>query len=69
MRLLAYPSVEKANEARIATDDARRVALSMAILTQVRVAIQRYELSLVDLDLADQSTQVDARLAQYARVV
>jgi len=68
MRLLAYPSVEKANEARIATDDARRVALSMAILTQVRVAIQRYELSLVDLDLADQSTQVDARLAQYARV-
>jgi outer membrane protein TolC/ketosteroid isomerase-like protein len=68
MRLLAYPSVEKANEARIATDDARRVALSMAIITQVRVAIQRYELSLVDLDLADQSTQVDARLAQYARV-
>ncbi|HSO07093.1 MAG TPA: TolC family protein [Pelomicrobium sp.] len=68
MRLLAYPSVEKANELRLATDDARRVALSMAVITQVRVAVQRYELSLVDLDLAEQSTQVDARLAQYARV-
>jgi outer membrane protein TolC len=68
MRLLAYPSVEKANELRLAADDARRVALSMAVITQVRVAIQRYELSLVDLDLAEQSTQVDTRLAQYARV-
>jgi len=68
MRLLAYPSVEKANELRLKADDARRVALSMAILTQVRVSVQRYELSLVDLDLAEQSTQVDSRLAQYARV-
>jgi|GEM_PF-81927 len=68
MRLLAYPSTKKANELRLAADDARRVALSMAIITQVRVAIQRYELSLVDLDLAEQSTQVDARLSQYARV-
>ena len=68
MRLLAYPSVEKANELRLAADDARRVALSMAIITQVRVSIQRYALSLVDLDLAEQSTQVDARRTQYARV-
>lgn len=68
MRLLAYPAVEKTNELRLAADDARRVALSMAVITQVRVAIQRYELSLVDLDLAEQSTQVDARLVQYARV-
>jgi len=68
MRLLSYPAVKKSNEARIATDDARRVALSMAIITQVRVAIQRYELSLVDLDLAEQATQVDGRLANYARV-
>jgi outer membrane protein TolC len=68
MKLLAYPAVEKSNELRLKTDDARRVALSMAVITQVRVAIQRYDLSLVDLDLAEQSTQVDARLAQYARV-
>ena len=68
MRLLSYPAVKKSNEARIAADDARRVALSMAVITQVRVAIQRYELSLVDLDLAEQATQVDGRLAKYARV-
>lgn len=67
LRLVAYPAVERTNEARINADDARRTALSMAVLTQVRVAVQRYELSLVDLELADEAAKVDERLAQYAR--
>jgi hypothetical protein len=45
----------------------RRMALSMAILTQVRVAIERYRLALNDLDFARESTQVDQRMAAYAR--
>jgi outer membrane protein TolC len=67
LRLVAYPAVEKTNEARLKADDARRMALSMAVITQLRVAVQRYELSLVDLELADDAAKVDDRLAQYAR--
>jgi outer membrane protein TolC len=66
-RLTAYPATTRANDARLAADDARRTALSMAVITQVRVAVQRYELSLVDLELADEAAKVDDRLAQYAR--
>jgi outer membrane protein TolC len=66
-RLTAYPATDRANDARLAADDARRTALSMAVITQVRVAVQRYELSLVDLELADEAAKVDDRLAQYAK--
>lgn len=66
-RLTAYPATDRANTARLAADDARRTALSMAVITQVRVAVQRYELSLVDLELADEAAKVDDRLAQYAK--
>jgi outer membrane protein TolC len=67
LRLIAYPAVERSNEARLSADDARRTALSMAVITQVRVSVQRYELSLVDLEIADEAARVDERLAQYAR--
>ena len=67
MRLLAYPSVEKSNEARLKVEDARRLALSMAVLTQVRVAIERYNLALVDFENANEASKVDQRLLDYAK--
>lgn len=67
MRLLAYPSVEKSNEARLKVDDTRRLALSMAVLTQVRVAIERYNLALVDFENANEASKVDQRLLDYAK--
>lgn len=67
MRLSAYPAVNRTNDARLKADDARRTALSMAVITQVRVAVQRYELSLLDLEIADDAAKVDERLAQYAK--
>lgn len=67
MRLLAYPSVEKSNEARLKVEDARRLALSMAVITQVRVAIERYNLALADFENADEASNVDQRLLNYAR--
>jgi outer membrane protein TolC len=67
LRMIAYPAVERTNEARLKTDDARRTALSMAVITQLRVAVQRYDLSLVDLELANEAAKVDQRLTQYAR--
>lgn len=66
-RLAAMPSIMKANEAQESADDARRLALSMAILTQVRVAVERYRMSLIDLDLASEGARVDTRMARYAR--
>jgi outer membrane protein TolC len=67
MRLLAYPAVEKTNKARLKVDDARRLALSMAVLTQVRVAVERYNLALLDFEQADEASRVDDRLVQYAK--
>jgi outer membrane protein TolC len=67
MRLISYPAVEKTNEARLKVDDARRLALSMAILTQVRVAVERYNLALLDFEQADEASRVDQRLVQYSK--
>lgn len=67
LRLLAAPQVKKAGERQLDADDARRQALSMAIMTQTRIAALRYGLARSDLDLAQKSLDVDARVAQVAR--
>lgn len=66
-RLAAIPAIKKNNEAQQQVDDARRMALSMAVVTQTRVAAQRYGLALQDLDQADQGSRVDQRLLNYAK--
>ena len=43
------------------------MALSMAVLTQVRVGTLRYNLALSDLQFANQSLRVDGRLLEYAK--
>ncbi|GAA4325751.1 hypothetical protein GCM10023144_08410 [Pigmentiphaga soli] len=68
LRLAGLPTLRKTNEARLKADDARRQALSMAVITQVRVAVERYKLAMVDHDLAAESTRVDQRLASISRV-
>ena len=45
----------------------RRMALSMAVLTQVRIGNQRYNLALSELQFADESMDVDGRLLDYAK--
>ena len=67
MRLVALPSLNKTQEAQVSTDRARRQALSMAIITQLRVAVDRYKLALEDFKLADRAAQVDDRLAKNMR--
>ena len=67
LRVLSAPAVNKAGERQIATDDARRQALSMAIMTQTRIAALRYGLARSDLDLAQKSMEVDARVAAVAK--
>ncbi len=66
-KLISIPAINNNNDARKQTDDSRRMALSMAVLTQVRVAVERYKLAVYDFQIADQSAQVDQRLASISR--
>ncbi|MEI6722377.1 MAG: TolC family protein [Betaproteobacteria bacterium] len=66
-RLASRPALERAHEAQNRTDDHRRMALAMAVLTQVRIGAQRYALARADLDVAEESARVDDRLLAYAK--
>ena len=67
LRLAQLPALKRAHEHQNKTDDMRRMALSMAVLTQVRVGVQRYGLSLAELKFAEESLRVDQRLFDYAK--
>lgn len=66
-RLLQIPSLTAQQDTQTKTDDMRRLALSMAILTQVRVGTLRYRLSLQEVEFADESLRVDRSLLDYAQ--
>lgn len=65
-RLASLPTLQRAHEAQNQTDDFRRMALGMAVITQVRIGVQRYALARSDLRLAEESARVDQRLLNYA---
>ncbi len=67
LKLLQMPALDEAQASQNKTDDLRRMALSMAVLTQVRVGTLRYNLALSDLQFANQSLRVDGRLLEYAK--
>lgn len=67
LRLTQLPALNAAEQSQAATDDARRVALSMAILTQVRVGALRYNLARQEVQLTEDSLRVDDELLRYAR--
>jgi outer membrane protein TolC len=67
LRLLALPTLKSTQEQQVRTDQTRRMALSMAVMTQLRVGVERYRLAVEDFKLADTAAQVDKRLADYTR--
>ncbi|MGJ7517369.1 TolC family protein [Pseudomonas baetica] len=67
LRLLQLPSLNAAEKSQSETDDTRRVALSMAILTQVRVGALRYQLARQEVEFTDESLRVDRSLLDYAQ--
>ena len=66
-KLLQLPALNEAQANQNKVDDMRRMALSMAVLTQVRIGNQRYNLALSELQFADESMDVDGRLLDYAK--
>ncbi len=67
IKLLQWPALDQAQVDQEQTDDTRRMGLSMAVLTQVHVGKQRYELSLSELKFAEEIMRVDGRLLEYAK--
>lgn len=67
LKLTQLPSLNRALDSQNKTDDMRRMALSMAVLTQVRVGVQRYGLALSELAFARESMRVDQRLLNFAQ--
>lgn len=67
LKLTQYPALKRAHKTQNDTDDLRRMALSMAVLTQVRVGVQRYELALSELKFAEESLSVDQRLLTFSQ--
>jgi outer membrane protein TolC len=67
LRWATLPAMQESQRAQVDTDDARRMALSMAVLTQTRLGAERYRMALEDFKLADDAAKVDTRLATYAR--
>ena len=67
LKLTQVSALDRAHKAQNETDDLRRMALSMAVLTQVRVGVQRYDLALSELKFAEESLGVDQRLLSFSQ--
>lgn len=67
LKLTQVSALNRAHKAQNETDDLRRMALSMAVLTQVRVGVQRYDLALSELKFAEESLGVDQRLLGFSQ--
>ena len=65
MRAFAYPAAKRAQESQAQLDDTRRIALTMAVLTQVRIATQRFQEARADYAVSSQAAKVDARIEQH----
>lgn len=67
LKLFSLPAIQKNQKTQIKLDEARRLALSMAILTQLRVSAERYKLAVIDYDVTNTAAEVDERLAQHIK--
>lgn len=65
MRAFSYPAQQRAQQAQATLDDTRRIALTMAVLTQVRIAAQRFGEAQADYRVSRQGAEVDARIQQH----
>ena len=66
-RLLALPSTLEMSEHEGKVNEVRRAALTMAVITQTRIAAQRYDMALADYDLAVKTSDVDDKLFKHSQ--
>ncbi len=67
LRVLSLPAMQAEGEARESLSETRRLALRMAILTQVNVAYRRYQRATTQYARSSELRDVEQRIAQATR--
>jgi outer membrane protein TolC len=64
-QIFSGPANKRVAETQVELDDARRLALSMAVITQVHLAHQRYQMALSDFEVTQDLVKVEKRIQQH----
>lgn len=67
MKILALPAIADTNESQKKVDDTRRMALSMAVITQIGIAVQQYGMAKYDYELWEKASDIDEKLSYHAK--
>ncbi|TFZ03573.1 TolC family protein [Ramlibacter humi] len=67
LKLLSLPSVKRTTEASKQLDQARRLAITAAVMTQTRIAVNRYQLLKHELGVWDEALADDRSLVRAMR--
>ena len=62
LKLLSYPALKRSQEASLQLDDARRMAVTMAVMAQTRIAVNRYQLLKHELGVWNEALTDDRSL-------
>jgi outer membrane protein TolC len=65
MRILSLPKLNEMNNFQGDVNKMRRAALTMAIVTQVRLGVQRYDMAIFDYDLSSRASTIDDKLLKH----
>jgi len=63
--IFSGPVKKQAAESQVKVDDARRLALSMAVITQVHLAYQRYQIALRDFAVTEDMVAIEKRIQHH----
>lgn len=67
LKLLSYPALKRSQEAALQLDDARRLAVTMAVMAQTRIAVNRYQLLKHELGVWNEALADDRALMRAMR--
>ncbi|MEI6722275.1 MAG: TolC family protein [Betaproteobacteria bacterium] len=65
VKVFSLPAVKRSAEAQSKLDEARRLAMGMAVMTQTRIAAVRYTLLAHEFGVWDQATKDDEQIVGY----
>ena len=63
--LFTGPAAKKVAEAKVEVDDARRMSMNMAVLTQAHLSFQRYQIALKNYETARKLMNVEKRIQSH----
>jgi len=66
-KLLSIGKLTDMSDMQDEVNKVRRAALTMAVITQVRIGLQRYDIALFDYDLSTRASKVDDKLLTHSQ--